>query len=163
MSDVRRWWRRVLLAVAGWLVAWGFIALRGGSPQPLLLAIAAATAVVVGGVVVDALAGVGEVDWTPAHSAYSRQWGLDPRFSRLSRSFTDGTEPQQVAEQVHDSLCVVVDGLLETRHGIDRHGDPEAARVVLGDEVAAYLQRPPRYRRGHFSELLPLLTAMESL
>lgn len=163
MIDIRRWRSRILVAGCTWLAMWGFTTLRGSNPQPWLLALVAVAAVAVGGVVIDARAAVSAADWRPAHRANPRQWGLDPRFSRLSRSFTDGTDPQLVADQVHASLCGVVDGLLIARHGIDRQQAPEAARGVLGDDVADYLNGPAHYSRGYFEKLPSLLTAMEAL
>lgn len=163
MSGVRRWWPRLGFALGAWLLAWGYAALRGSSTQPVLLALAVVTAVALGGVVVDAGAAVSGADWVPSHRAKPRQWGLDPRFSRLARSLSEGTDPQLVAEQVHESISTAVDGLLVSRHGIDRHRDPAAARAVLGDAVTGYLERPPRYRRGYFAELPALLADLESL
>ncbi len=163
MIDLPRWRHRALSALVTWLVLWVLTAWLGTHPQPLLLALVTAAAFTFVGVVVDAQASVDEADWVPAHRSRAYQRGLDPRFSRLSHSFHDGTDPQLVVAEVHDSLNRVVDGLLISRHGVDRDQDPEAARRILGDEVAAYLDSPPRYRRGHFDQLPGLLTRIESL
>ncbi len=161
--DLRRWRERSLYALLTWLALWGLTAWLGTHPQPLLLAVATFAVFTVGGVVVDAHALVDEVDWVPPHRSYAHQRGLDPRFSRLAHSFNDGTDPQLVAERVHESLSGVVDVLLASRHGISRQQDPETARQILGDDVVAYLESPPRYRRGYFDRLPPLLTRIESL
>ncbi|MBA2716397.1 MAG: hypothetical protein H0U51_04975 [Propionibacteriales bacterium] len=163
MTNLRRWCNRSLYAVLTWLVAWALTAWVGAHAQPLLLALATVAAFTVGGVVVDAQASVDEANWVPAHRAAPHQRGLDPRFSRLSHSFHDGTDPQLVAERVHASLSRVVDGLLASRHAVNRQQDPQAARHILGDDVVAYLDRSPRYRRGYFDQLPSLLTRIESL
>lgn len=163
MTSSRRWRNRSLFAVLTWLVGWALTAWVGAQPQPLLLAVAIVAAFTIGGVVVDAQASVDEANWVPPHRAAPHQRGLDPRFSRLSHSFHDGTDPQLVAERVHESLSRVVDGLLESRYAINRQRDPQAAREMLGDDVVAYLDRPPRYRRGYFEQLPGLLTRIESL
>lgn len=163
MTDPRRWRRRSLSALVIWLLGWAVTAALGAHPQPALLALATAAAFAVGGAVIDVCAFVDQADWVPPHRARPRQWGLDPRFSRLSQSFNDGTDPQVVAERVHQSLVRVVDDMLASRHGIDRLQDPQTARQILGDEVADYLDRPPRYRRGQFQQLPSVLTRIESL
>lgn len=163
MIDRHRWRRRSLAAVVIWLVGWAATAALGAHPQPVLLALTTAATIALAGVAVDVHAFVDEADWVPPHRARPRQWGLDPRFSRLSQSFNDGTDPQVVAERIHQSLVRVVDDMLVNRHGIDREQDPRAARRILGDEVADYLDRPPRHRRGHFQQLPSLLTRIESL
>ncbi len=163
MTELGRWRRRIVFGVVVWLVAWAFAAFLGSSPQPMLLAAVTMSVCTVGGVVADAWAGISRADWAPGHRSSPRQGGADPRFSRLAHSFTDGTDPQVVAEQVHESLCSVVDGLLLSRHSTDRQRDPEIARRALGDELADYLERPPRYSRGYFQKLPTLLTRMESL
>ncbi len=163
MIDRQVWRDRALWCVGTFAVVWGFTAALGSDPQPLLLALATLSGFVLGGVVVDIHMYVDEADWLPPHRSMGHQWGLDPRFSRLSQSFHDGTDPQAVAEHVHRSLVPVIDGLLLSRHGLDRHEDPAAAREVLGNDVSDYLAKPPRYRRGHFTQLSTLITRIESL
>lgn len=163
MINLKRWRNRSLYAVLTWLVGWALIAWLGASAQPLLLALATVAAFTVAGVVVDAQASVDEADWLPPHRAQAHRRGLDLRFSRLAHSFHDGTDPQLVAERVHESLSKAVDGLLASRHAVDRQLDPEAAHRILGDDVVAYLDSQPRYRRGYFEQLPGLLTRIESL
>lgn len=163
MTDAPRWRLRLLYALCTWLLGWVVLAALGTHPQPVLLALATVSGYAVGGAILDAQGLTDRADWVPPHRAKPRQWGIDPRFSRLSQSFHDGTDPQVVAERVHTSLLQVVDGLLLSRHSIDRQEDPQAARDILGDEVVDYLERPPRYRRGLFQQLPSLLTRIESL
>ncbi len=163
MIDPLRWRRRSLAALVSWLVGWAATAALGAHPQPVLLALATAAVFAVVGAAVDVREFVDQADWVPPHRARPRQLGLDPRFSRLSQSFNDGTDPQVVAERVHETLVRVVDDILASRHGIDRERDPQAARQVLGDEVAHYLDQPPHYRRSRFQRMPSLLTRIESL
>lgn len=163
MTNLRRWRNRSLYALLTCVLLWALTEWLGTQPQPLLLAVATIAAFTVAGVAIDAQTLAEEADWVPAHRAQPHQRGLDPRFSRLSHSFHDGTDPQLVAERVHESLTSVVAGLLASRHGIDRNQDPEAAHRILGAEVVAYLDNPPRYRRGYFEQLPRLLTRIESL
>lgn len=163
MTDPHRWHLRSLYALLTWLAVWALTGWLGAQPQPLLLALATAAAFAVTGVVVEAQASVGAADWLPPHRAKPHRWGLDHRFSRLSQSFHDGTDPQVLAERIYHSLSSVVDGLLASRYGVNRQQDPQAAQRILGDDVVAYLERPPRYRRGYFEQLPRLLTRIESL
>ncbi len=126
MIDRDRWRRRSLAALVIWLVGWAATAALGAHPQPVLLALATAALFAVVGAAVDVREFVDQADWVPPHRARPRQWGLDPRFSRLSQSFNDGTDPQVVAERVHQGLVRVVDDMLVNRHGIDRQQDPRA-------------------------------------
>lgn len=163
VTSSQRWGLRSLYAFIFWFIGWALAAWIGAQPQPVLLALAIFAASAVCGVVFDSLAIVTKAEWTPAYRSNPRNSGLDPRFSRLSRSFTDGTDLQLVAERVHEILCQVVDGLLVNGHGIHRQQDPQGARRVLGDKVADYLERPVHYHRGYFQQLRSLLSRIESL
>jgi len=104
-----------------------------------------------------------EVDWAPPHRSRSRAWGRDARFSRLAQSFSDGSDPAALAVRIQRDLGAVVDHRLASTYAVDRHADPQAARRVLGDDLANYLEQPARHRRGRAARLSALLTRIESL
>ncbi|MEP6665170.1 MAG: hypothetical protein ABJA81_01865 [Nocardioidaceae bacterium] len=159
----RLWLRRVGTACAWGLTVWGFTAWVGLRPEPALVIGLTLVLFVAGWLVAGIAAETAPVEWKPLHRSSGSTFGLDQRFSRLSQSFSDGTDPQYVADQVHHILVRVIDDRLAARHGIDRQTDPQAARVVLGERLTSYVEQPPRPRRGNVSYLSDLVTRIESL
>lgn len=159
----RTWARWVAISAGGWLAVYLGAKALGSDAEPVLLAALVLSVVgfvdIVG--IVDEV--TDEVDWTPPHRARSRAWGRDARFSRLAQSFSDGSDPAALAVRVHGDLSAVVDHRLASTYAVDRHADPAAARRILGDDLANYLEQPVRHRRGQAARLSALLTRIESL
>lgn len=159
----RTWAQWVAVSAGGWLAIFLGAKALGSDAEPVLLAALVLSVVGFAHIVDDVNEVTDEVDWAPPHRARSRAWGRDARFSRLAQSFTDGSDPAALAVRVHRDLCAVVDHRLASAYAVDRHADPAAARRILGDHLADYLEQPVRHRRGQAARLSALLTRIESL
>jgi hypothetical protein len=53
-----------------------------------------------------------------------------------------GPRDQRVAEQLHVRLVELIDDRLMAEHGIDRRADSDAARAIVGDELATFVEEP---------------------
>ncbi len=159
----RTWARWLTISAAAWVVLYFGVKGIGGDAEPVLLAALVLSAVGTVGVVGMVNAITDEVDWTPPHRSRSRAWGRDARFSRLAQSLTDGGNPAALAVRIQRELGAVVDHRLESTYAVDRLADPQAARRILGDDLADYLEQPARHRRGQAARLATLLTRIESL
>ena len=162
------WPRRAIALVSTVVVGWLGTYWLGMRPSVVLLAAVTAASFALAWAVTDLHASVAAIEWRPPHRARTPWLRVDPRFSRLSRSFTDGTDPDVVARQVHASLTQVIDDRLLRRYGVDRTQDPEAAREVLGPQLARYVEAPAGATlaftsRNAADELSELLTRIEAL
>ncbi len=155
--------RRIAWALLCGLAIWGFTAWIGLRPEPALVIAATLALFVLGALVAGVIDETDPIIWTPLHRSAGPSHGLDPRFFRLSQNFTDGTDSQYVADQVHHVLVRVIDDRLAANHGIDRASDPTAARAVLGEPLTSYVEQPPRPLRRNLSYLSDLITRIESL
>ena len=63
----------------------------------------------------------------------------DLRTTTLRQALAAGSSDQRLARRLRDQLVAIVDDELLTVHGIDRSADPDAARVVLGDELQRFV------------------------
>lgn len=159
----RSWLRWSAITIATWAGLWLLATGLGSKVDLVLLLTTVATLVLAIGVLVEVNIATEEVDWTPPHRSGVRSYGIDPRFSRLSRSFTDGTDSQRLAEQIHTTLTGVVDARLTSKYGVDRQQHPARARSILGDQLADYVDRPPRHRRGMVDRISAIVTRIEAL
>ncbi len=66
----------------------------------------------------------------------------DRRVTRLRSGLAYGRADGASLERLRASLVDLVDDQLRSVHRIDRRVDPEAARVVLGDELDAFVNDP---------------------
>ena len=66
----------------------------------------------------------------------------DRRVMRLRSGLAYGRADGASLENLRLSLVGLVDDQLRAAHRIDRRQDPEAARVVLGDELDAFVNDP---------------------
>lgn len=118
----------------------------------------------VGWLASDLLPRVSYPSWTISAAYTPRQPGTDLRLERFTDRLTSGVDRDAVAHDVHRVLSEVIDERLRRVHGIDRMGDPEAAALVLGPELNAYLvERPHLNRTGQAQKLSALLTRIEAL
>lgn len=159
----RTWARWAAISAGGWLALYLTAKGVGSDAEPVLLAALLLSAVSLVGIVAIVNATTDEVDWTPPHRSLSRAWGRDARFSRLAQSLSDGGDPAAIAVRVQSELRAVVDHRLVSTYAVDRHADPQAARRILGDALADYLEQPTRHRRGQTARLAALITRIESL
>lgn len=155
------WLQRTTYGLLTGVVAWGFTSWVGLRPRPVLVIVATVTCVLIGGLVSRIHAGVTPMSWTAPRRATRHRYGLDPRFSRLSRDLSDNRDPDALATQLHTTLVRVIDDRLAAHHGIDRTTEPEQARAVLGSDLAAYVATPgPRASRRQLSDLLTRIEAL---
>ena len=159
----RSWLSWSGITIVTWAGSWLFAAGLGSKTQPVLLLATVAALVLAIGTVVEVNTPTEEVDWTPPHRSGVRSHGIDPRFSRLSRNFTDGTDGHRLAAHIHTTLTGVVDRRLAAAYGVDRQRDPARARSILGDQLADYLDQPPRHRRGMVDATSAIVTRIEGL
>ncbi|MBA2697879.1 MAG: hypothetical protein H0U61_03800 [Nocardioidaceae bacterium] len=157
------WTRWLLAAVFCWSALYFGALAVGSHAEPVLLAALVLAVDVALGMIGELSAATDEVDWTPPHRSRARSWGRDARFSRLAQSFSDGSDPQALAVRVHGDLSAVVDHRLASTYAVDRRTDPQAARGILGEQLADYLEQPVRHRRGEAARLSALLTRIEAL
>jgi hypothetical protein len=157
------WLKRFGSACLCGLAIWGFTAWVGLRPEAAMVIVVTVAVFAVVWLVRGVAAETAPVDWKPLHRPAGSSFGLDPRFSRLARSFSDGNDPKSVAEQVHYTLVRAIDERLAAKYGIDRQADPEAARRVLGELLTSYVELPPHVRRGNVPYLSKVVTRIESL
>lgn len=99
-----------------------------------------------------------------------RERGFDPRLSHLRRIVTDTLDrsgDRRVVpgrDRLHPLLCDLTGERLEARHGVSLAADPDAARRLVGPELADYLQHPPgANERLRPTALSAFLNRIESL
>lgn len=63
----------------------------------------------------------------------------DLRTTTLRQALAAGGFDQRHAQRLRDQLVAIVDDELVTVHGIDRRAHPDAASVVLGDELQRFV------------------------
>ncbi len=66
----------------------------------------------------------------------------DRRVMRLRSGLAYGRADGVSLESLRVSLVELIDDQLRSAHRIDRRADPDAARVVLGDELDAFVNDP---------------------
>lgn len=135
---MRRWAVRGLTAVGLWALILGYAALSERSVTLLELAAAVVAVLAVGWMCGDAFV----VESAPKWQMYraSTAWRtFDPRFARLSQQIADASDARAASTAVHVNLDGIAERLLREKYGVDRAGDPEAARRILGDDLTSYL------------------------
>ncbi|MGI8701191.1 MAG: hypothetical protein ACR2JU_08295 [Nocardioidaceae bacterium] len=160
---MRRWLPRALTAAAVWGLALAYALISDRAVYPAALAAA----------VVATLA----VCWLWADTSFLSQpprWQLyrsstawrtyDPRFVRLAQEVAETADQREAAAAVHDHLVKVADRLLLDTYDVDRAADPAAARRVLGEPLASYLDDGPGRDRDVMSpRVSAALDRLESL
>lgn len=158
------WRRRIVVVVALWLVVYGALAVTGFGIQTALLTVLIA---VVAGVVY-AVYDLGDIVrpawWTVSYQGRRQFGGADRRAARLRRWLEVSTSGETTTPLVRDALLAVVADIVEHDHAISLYDDPDAARRILGPELAAYLLDPdPGRRRLQPRDLADLVTRIEAL
>ncbi len=155
------WLRRILYGLVWGLVAWGFTAWVGLRPRSLLVVIVTVSCALFVGLMSVLLTRVTAISWSAPRRQVRPRYGLDPRFSRLSRALSENRDPDVLAAQLHATLVRVIDDRLVSHHGIDRTAAPEQAHALLGAELTAYVAAPrPRSSRKHLHDLLSRIEAL---
>lgn len=160
--------RRWLVRISGLLLAWGLVVgygvLTGRGPHIWLLLAAVFGAAGVFWIAADLSEWQGAIRWRISPRFATRTTGFDARFSRLSQRLANSPDAEVVAGEVHASLGRIADDLLASRYGVDRTQDPDAAAELLGPELSAYLDQPPKRRiartPARIHELLDRLEAL---
>ena len=134
----------------------------GMDPQPVLLG--ALVLVVLGGawaVRRVARSTVPAVVWPPAHPAEDDH-RIDWQVAALRIRVEFGATEPGSSDRLRESLVAIVDDRLKAEHGIDRWEDPQAARAVLGDDLARFVVDPggTPWRR---KDLERIVTRIEAL
>lgn len=158
------WHRRIVVVVVVWLVVYGALAVTGFGIQMALLTVLIA---VVAGVVY-AVYDLGDIVrpawWVVSYQGRRQFGGADRRAARLRRWLEVSTSGETTTPLVRDALRAVVADIVEHDHAIGLHDDPDAARRILGSELAAYLLDPdPGGRRLQPRDLADLVTRIEAL
>lgn len=136
-------WKKAVALIVGVTVAVE-VSMAASGMGPNVIVVAALCALVGLGIwlVVDlvkvAVGSGGVVAPLPVEPAARR----DRRVMRLRSGLAYGRADGASLEHLRLSLVGLVDDQLVSAHRIDRRADPEAARVVLGDELDAFVNDP---------------------
>lgn len=160
---MRRWVWRIVTAFGVWAAVIGYGELTDRRPHLLALAGAVAAILTVVWLCVDALELSDPPQWTLYRSPTPERT-FDPRFSRLSQELAEAADRRSASIAVHRSLSAVADRILRDKYDVDRARDPSAARDILGEPAASYLEAAPGTEKAVFSPLLfDVLDRLESL
>jgi hypothetical protein len=155
--------RRVAVPLLAAGAAWALTAWIGMRPRPLLVVLTVLAAFACWWLVEDLAGSRYALELDPPRRRLIPRWGLDARFSRLAATLRPPHDPQLVASQVHATLVGLVDERLIAHHGIDRAADPNAARAVMGDVLADYVDHEPTARRNLMPYLSDMVTRIEAI
>lgn len=76
----------------------------------------------------------------PAPRAPARHTSYpDLRTTALRQALAVGNSDARHAQRLRDQLVAIIDDELLNVHGVDRTADPDAARTLLGDELAQFV------------------------
>ncbi len=119
-----------------------FMMLSGMGPEVLLVAALGALV----GLGVWALGELADATPTTGVSILGRRGDpvarADRRVERLRSGLAHGRPDGVMLERLHDTLVEVVDDQLRVEYQIERSDDPDAARLVIGDELQAFIDDP---------------------
>lgn len=87
----------------------------------------------------------------------------DLRVTLLRQGLSYGRQDNQIPERLYHSLVALVDDELTVSHGIDRALDPDAARAVIGDDLARFIESPDRARSLSIDGLSRIVTSIERI
>jgi hypothetical protein len=136
-------WRKAVALIVGITVVVE-VAMVASGMGPNVIAVAAVCALV--GVVVWFVVDLAKVavgsGGMAAPSPVEPATRSDRRVMRLRSGLAYGRADGASLQNLRVSLVDLVDDQLRSVHRIDRREDPEAARVVLGDELDAFVNDP---------------------
>jgi hypothetical protein len=139
---VSRWKRPVAVIVGATIAVEGFMLASGMGPQVALVAALCSLIGVAVWLALDlakaAVGSSGVVVGLPVEP----EPRADRRVMRLRSGLAYGRPDGASLEHLRLSLVELVDDQLLAVHRIDRRNDPGAARVVLGDELDAFVNDP---------------------
>lgn len=136
---------------------------RMGPSLPLVASLVVLVAAI-GFVVYDLEAAVLTVRWQRSAGTIPTATGSSSRVSSLRNSLLAIDRDGYLARRLYASLVDLIDDQLLAVHGIDRAHDPDAARVVLGPELARFVatgQPPSRFTDVRV--LRPIVQRIEQL
>ena len=165
-----RWRRRVLAAALTCVTACLVAVLFQMGPAIIVLCAVIASTYAAIWLLVDLSAQAQPPYWHGDFHPLPRERGFDPRLSHLRRTVADALDrsgDRRVVpgrDLLHPLLRDLTDERLEARHGVSLAADPDAARRLVGPELADYLQRPPgANERLRPTALSAFLNRIESL
>jgi hypothetical protein len=160
---MRRWVKRVAIAVCFWIGTMGFAVFTDRHPHPFALAAATAALFTVGWLCTDAFEDAETPQWT-LYRVASPERTFDPRFSRLSQELDEATDRKAASRALHASLNAVAGHILLAKYDVDLGRQPEEARSILGERAWSYLDATPGDDRVVFTPLVSdVLDRLESL
>ncbi|MFZ4811379.1 MAG: hypothetical protein ACOYL9_08560 [Ilumatobacteraceae bacterium] len=134
------WRRRVLAAIAAWVVTVCVMLGLEMRPNPVVLALVVAITATVGFVLIDLSDIAAPVDWATAREADSTRGG-DARVRILTRRLEQGGV-MGGDSMVHSTLVELIDDELLTAHGVDRSSEPDRAATILGPDLTRLVSEP---------------------
>jgi hypothetical protein len=155
--------KRVAVPLVAAGAVWALTAWIGLRPRPLLVVLTVVAAFACWSLVADVAGARHALNVDAPRRRLVPRWGLDARFSRLAATLRPPHDPHLVASQVHATLVGIVDERLLAHHGVDRAADPDAARAVMGDVLADYIERPPATPRNLMSYLSGMVARIEAI
>jgi hypothetical protein len=136
-----RWWRRLALGAAVYLVLEVVFVRVHFEPDAVRLAVLVALVVALVGLVLDSLPDVAP-QWEVHTVRPATPPGQDPRTSVNLRILEGHLTSRTPDAALRDRLAQLADEVLRVRHDLDRH-DPRAAEL-LGPELCRVLADEPR-------------------
>jgi len=154
--------RRLALAIAVWVVALGSMILAGMGPNPILLAVTVAAVACGSWVVADIGSSVERANWYVLDASSTLTRGEDGRVGLLHRHL-DSLASHSV-DRVSPLLVGVIEDRVRNRYAVERDGDPEGFRRIVGPELAAFIQSTEADNRAIPPRSLPgIITRIEAL
>jgi hypothetical protein len=132
-------WRiRALTFVGIWAAAVVVLGLMDMRPAVVSLAAVTVAVAAVLFFVLDVGDVAAPVDWRATSDGGTSARGADARVGVLRRQISDG-RALDGPSTLHRTLVGLVDDALAAHHRLDRSAQPERARVLMGDELARFV------------------------
>jgi hypothetical protein len=158
------WRRRVAVVVAGTGVVLASMIVSGMGPDLLLVSALIATVAIGAWVLADTADAVADTAPSTAAPRSAPPPEGDRRVKQVRTGLAYGRTDGLSRERLHASLVDIVDDRLRTAHQIDRATRPDAARALLGADLAAFVEAPePPDTLSRPRDLDRLLTRIEQL
>lgn len=140
-------WRvRLVVTITVWVSLDVLMVIAGMGPRHLVLGLTVAALATVCWVAYDLAADVRAPNWRTMLARPTIITGYDSRVSRIKLHLYDESGSGRASGRLHDTLVELADDRVQSRHGIDRRTQPEAARAVMGETLYRFVTSPPRHR-----------------
>lgn len=142
MTSAPNWQRPFAWIAASILVIVGLMALLNMGPETVLVAALGALI----GTTIWCVASLSNtqrlITPTPRAVALARTVGTDSRVRALRTNILFGRALDGHSDRLHETLLELIDDQLLHAHGIDRALDPNAAAVIIGPHLTAFVGDP---------------------